>query len=71
MENVQPNHVSGVLADVSYIGHSLRLVVGLDSGEMIVHASDAAFPELPKAGEAIHINWQPEDIVFLDSKVHT
>ncbi len=70
-EDVQSNYVSGVLADVSYIGHSLRLVVELDSGEMIVHASDAAFPELPKAGEAIHINWQPEDIVFLDSKVHT
>ncbi|MBQ4816182.1 ABC transporter ATP-binding protein [Bacillus pumilus] len=69
--DIQSNHVSGVLTDVSYIGHSLRLVVGLDSGEMIVHASDASFPELPKAGEAIHINWQPEDIVFLDSKVHT
>ncbi|MER3125335.1 ABC transporter ATP-binding protein [Bacillus pumilus] len=68
--DIQPNHVSGVLADVSYIGHSLRLVVGLDSGELIVHASDAAFPELPTVGETIHINWQPEDIVFLDSKVH-
>ncbi|WP_144523357.1 ABC transporter ATP-binding protein [Bacillus pumilus] len=69
--DIQSNHVSGLLTDVSYIGHSLRLVVGLDSGEMIVHASDAAFPEIPKAGEAIHINWQSEDIVFLDSKVHT
>ncbi|MBT2263012.1 ABC transporter ATP-binding protein [Bacillus safensis] len=70
-EEVKPNHVSGVLSDVSYIGHSLRLVVGLDHGEIIVHASDAAFPELPEVGETVHIHWQPEDIVFLDSKVHT
>ena len=70
-EEVKPNHVSGVLSDVSYIGHSLRLVVGLDNGEIIVHASDAAFPELPEVGETVHIHWQPEDIVFLDSKVHT
>ncbi|KML03910.1 ABC transporter ATP-binding protein [Bacillus altitudinis] len=69
-EEVQPNHVTGVLADVSYIGHSLRLVVGLNQGEIIVHASDAAFPELPQVGETVHIHWQPEDIVFLDSKVH-
>lgn len=70
-EEFQPNHVTGVLADVSYIGHSLRLVVGLDKGEIIVHASDAAFPQLPEVGETVHINWQPEDVVFLDSKVHT
>ncbi|MBD3860025.1 ABC transporter ATP-binding protein [Bacillus sp. 28A-2] len=70
-EEAQPNHVTGVLADVSYIGHSLRLVVGLDKGELIVHASDAAFPQLPEVGETVHIHWQPEDVVFLDSKVHT
>ncbi|MDM5296912.1 ABC transporter ATP-binding protein [Bacillus pumilus] len=70
-EDAHPNHVTGVLAEVNYIGHSLRLVVRLDRGGIIVHASDAAFPKLPKVGETIHINWQPEDVVFLDSKVHT
>ncbi|MFJ5965687.1 ABC transporter ATP-binding protein [Bacillus sp. NPDC093026] len=69
-EDDRPNHVTGVLADVSYIGHSLRLVVGLEIGEIIVHASDSAFPQLPTIGETVHINWQPEDLVFLDSKVH-
>ncbi|WP_353853832.1 ABC transporter ATP-binding protein [Bacillus sp. Bos-x628] len=69
-EGDRPNHVTGVLADVSYIGHSLRLVVELEIGEIIVHASDSAFPQLPTIGETVHINWQPEDLVFLDSKVH-
>ncbi|MFS0655359.1 ABC transporter ATP-binding protein [Bacillus sp. 179-C3.3 HS] len=67
-EEDQPNHVTGVLADVHYIGHSLRLVVGLDIGELIVHASDTAFPQLPSVGETVHLHWQPEDLVFLHSK---
>ncbi|MGE6631990.1 ABC transporter ATP-binding protein [Bacillus sp. NPDC077027] len=64
----QVNHATGMLKDVSYIGHSLRLTVGFDVGELVVHASDSAFSKLPTIGDTLHVKWKSEDLVFLDSK---
>jgi putative spermidine/putrescine transport system ATP-binding protein len=54
------------VADVSYAGNALRITAKLEgSGELVIHAPDPSFPDLPEPGQPLHLRWQPEDLIPL------
>jgi putative spermidine/putrescine transport system ATP-binding protein len=60
------NQVAAIIKSVNYVGNSLRIRVALAGrGELLIQAPDPVFTAPPEEGQALYLNWEPEDLVPL------